>query len=214
MSTAKDKTTETDTAIEAKRDRALSARAALKEAVEKVARLDSRKRDLTGERDQHQFELDRARRALDDAAEKAAIEGDSAAYKEAREQVAKAKQAVEDANEQIAALERATPRAKEEVNAALDQARKAHRIYWKAVEEQEKEKAKELAEVLVRAYAAYTAAQEPSMNTPKLGQWLSGNSLSAGVLAEVGVTRQAVDDLDFASEVPQDWPFAPHSATG
>jgi|GEM_PF-3106239 len=175
---------------------------ALQEAEGKVATLESRRAELGRNLTAIDTDIAEGRLTLDKATEQAAVSGDEADLQRARDMLATAKRKRDDIAEQIEALDRVIERSKGEIEPALNAAKGAHRAYWMAVEAEAREKAKEAAQLLLRAYVAYRA-HRGIRDSIDLKQFLNGGVYSDGLLKEIGVVQDAVHDVSFGDGVEQ-----------
>lgn len=188
--------------MKAKRKESETALKALREAEDKVSTLESRRAELGRKLDATDTDIAEGRLTLDKATEQAAVSGDESDLQRARDMLATAKRKRDDIAEQIEALDRVIERSKGEIEPALNAAKSAHRAYWMAVEAEAREKAKEAAQLLLRAYAAYRA-HRGIRDSSDLKTFLNGGGYSDGLLKEIGVVQDAAHDMSFGDGVEQ-----------
>ncbi|RRQ20693.1 hypothetical protein [Thiohalobacter thiocyanaticus] len=180
----------------------LEALKALRDAETGIRNLESRQSDLRQEQDNAANATERARAALDEAT----AAGDRAGIDAAFDAVAEANRKQESCAEQISSIDRVIGREREAVASALREAHNQHRLYWLAVEAEEREKCKAAAAPFLRAYRAQVYASVRS--AVPLDQYLEGGGSGGGLLGEVGITKFDADSVTFDDKVPT---LPPHS---
>lgn len=180
---------------------------ALKEAEARITRLEDRQSQLRQQQDDADVRLSTARADLDHATERLAFGGSEAELRQVRDAIADAKQARDNAEEEIQAIDRVIDREREAVASALRDAHRQHRLYWLAVEAEEREKCKAAAEPFLRAYRAQVYAS-PGSSLP-LMDYLRGMGAGGGLLDDAGISTFEAGSVTLAELGAPTYP--PHS---